>query len=157
MFCVEHIGFGVEQQGWVETNSGKTGSLDQLPNKAVVSRKDVATDWTVVETKIKTNKNKTSQELQKLPYTSYLESIPQICVSCLGSVAGVIWGNSIWFILQNMVIWYNFMLKAVKRYSQKVEWYNNLQKIFSDATKSRKKVWCIISQRNDDLVQQFLF
>ena len=54
MFCVEHIGFGVEQQGWVETNSGKTGSLDQLPNKAVVSRKDVATDWTVVETKIKT-------------------------------------------------------------------------------------------------------
>ena len=68
MFCVEHIGVGEEQQGWVETNSGKTGSLDQLPNKAVVSRKDVTTDWTVVETKIKTNKNKTSQELRKLPY-----------------------------------------------------------------------------------------
>ena len=74
MFYVEHIGVGVEQQYWVETNSGKTGSLDQLPNKAVVSRKDVATDWTVVETKIKTNKNKTSQELRKLSYTSYLES-----------------------------------------------------------------------------------
>ena len=58
MFCVEHIGFGVEQQGWRETNSGKSGSLDQLPNKAVVSRKDVATDWTVVETKIKINKDK---------------------------------------------------------------------------------------------------
>ena len=71
---MEHIGFGVEQQGWVETNSGKTGSLDQLPNKAVVSRKDVATDWTVVETKIKTNKDKTSQELRKVLYTSYLES-----------------------------------------------------------------------------------
>ena len=71
---MEHIGFGVEQQGWVETNSGKTGSLDQLPNKAVVSRKDVATDWTVVETKIKTNKDKTSQELRKVLSTSYLES-----------------------------------------------------------------------------------
>ena len=80
MFCVEHIGFGVEQQGWVETNSGKTRSLDQLPNKAVVSRKDVATDWTVVETKIKTNKDKTSQELRKVLYTSYLESQVNVLV-----------------------------------------------------------------------------
>ena len=91
VFCVEHIGVGVEQQGWVETNSGKTGSLDQLPNKAVVSRKDVATDWTVVESKIKTNKDKTcpTQVTWKVKFKFQICLLSWLsCLSCrLSSIA----------------------------------------------------------------------